>query len=487
MPSRADNLPARDLRQGAALLLGALLTAAAPVRAQVAPDVSLPRVDSIFAAFADPAAPGCATAVVLDGRFALARGYGSSNLDYGIPLDGRSVFYLASVSKQFTAAAVALAAAEGHLSLDDDVRRFVPELPDYGAAITVRHLVHHTSGLRDYLTLIPLAGRRADDHWSDAALLELITRQRALNFRPGSEYLYSNTGYVLLAEIVRRATGLSLRDYTDARFFRPLGMHATHFHDDAGAVVPRRVIGYSRTADGAHRINHWFAFDKVGDGGLYSSVEDLARWEESFHAGTPGGAPLLEQLLQRGVLTGGDTIAYAFGLNLGRFRGLPTVEHGGSLAGFRTVTLRIPSQRFSAVVLCNTPAANPSQLARRLAELYLNDVLEPAPAAGAAAAAAAAARPPVAAPDRDEPPAADAAALAVFAGSYHSDELDAGYTIRLVGHRLLLRRGQADTVLSATSTSTFAAGGLVLRFADDARSFTLDAGRVRGIVFHRTD
>jgi CubicO group peptidase (beta-lactamase class C family) len=481
MPPRVISL----LRPASALLVAAAASAGgvSGAAAQQPGAAELARVDSVFAAFADPAAPGCALAVVRDGRFAFSRGYGSANLDYGIPIDGRSVFYLASVSKQFTAAAVALAAAEGRLSLDDDIRVHMPELPDYGTPITVRQLVHHTSGLRDYLTLISLSGRRADDHWTDAALLELIARQRATNFTPGSEYLYSNTGYVLLAAITGRATGSTLRRYADERIFRPLGMRDTHFHDDAGQVVPRRVIGYARRPDGTFRLNHWFAFDKVGDGGLYATAEDLARWEQNFYSGAVGGAPFLAQIEQRGALTGGDSIAYAFGLTHGSHRGLRTVSHGGSLAGFRTNVLRFPEQRFSAIVLCNTSAANAGQLAQQVAAVFLESQMRTPVAAGAvgAAAAQAAANAPAAQPIA-------AADLARYAGRFHSDELDAVYTLEPGADVLVLRRG-ADTriELRPAASGEFRGGSLVLRFDDDGAGFVIDAGRVRGIRFQRMD
>jgi CubicO group peptidase (beta-lactamase class C family) len=422
-------------------------------------------------------------AVVHDGRFFFSRGYGSANLDYGVPIDGRSVFYLASVSKQFTAAAVALAAAEDRLAIDGEVQRWIPELPEYGTPITVRQLVHHTSGLRDYLTLIPLSGRRADDHWTDAALLDLIARQRATNFTPGAEFLYSNTGYVLLAEIVGRATNSSLRRYADARIFRPLGMHDTHFHDDAGAVVPRRVIGYDRNADGSFRLNHWFAFNKVGDGGLYSSAEDLAHWEENFHEGGLGGAPFLAQMHQRGVLTSGDTVPYAFGLTHGSYRGLRTVSHGGGLAGFRTMILRFPDQRFSSIVLCNTSVANAGLLAQRTSEVFLGAAMS-APVVSSPASAAAA-------PQRAGSGgtlAAEEYDIAHCAGQFHSDELDPTYTLLVENGALVLRLGPVSRIeLQAAAPFVFAAAtGLVLRFDADASTFTIDAGRVRGIQFKRT-
>jgi CubicO group peptidase (beta-lactamase class C family) len=495
LPRRATaafaKAPLRLLRPAAALVLPAAILLALPGSGAARQGAdALSRVDSVFVAVADPAGPGCALAVVQDGRFAFSRGYGTANLDYGVPIDGRSVFYLASVSKQFTAAAVALAAAEEHLSLDDDVRRWLPEVPDYGTPITIRHLVHHTSGLRDYLTLIALAGRRADDHWTDAALAELIVRQQSTNFPPGTEFLYSNTGYVMLADVVGRATGSSLRQYADSRIFQPLGMASTHFHDDAGRVVPRRVIGYGRGADGEFRLNHWFAFDKVGDGGLYASAEDLARWEENFFSGRVGGATFLARIHQRGILSSGDSIPYAFGLTHGTYRGLPTVGHGGSLAGFRTMVLRFPEQRFSSIVLCNTPSANPTLLAQRTAEIFLDGAMAPpATPQGQPATAQTAAAPAL--------PAAAAAAMASglgrYTGRFHSEELDAVYTLVEEGGTLVVRRG-ADTriPLRATEADVFAAAtGLVLRFEGGAAapggaaSFTIDAGRVRGIRFLR--
>ena len=464
----------------AAISLPALLTLGVTVQLG-AQDQRTARVDSIFASYSATGAPGCAVGAIQDGKLVHGRGYGIANLDYDIPIDTRSVFYMASVSKQFTAFAVLLAAQDGKLSLDDDVRKYIPELPDYGTLVTIRHLIHHTSGVRDYLTLIPLAGRHADDAWSDAALLGLIARQKALNFPPGSEYLYSNTGYVLLAEIVKRATGQSLREYADARIFKPLGMSDTHFHDDAGVVVPRRVIGYVRGPDG-WRVNHWFSFDKVGDGGLYSTIEDLAKWDANFYAGRVGGAALQRQVLQRGVLTKGDTIPYAFGLTLATYRGLRVVEHGGSLTGFRTGLMRFPDQRFTAVVLCNSPAANTGQLARRVADVYLGDrmtALAANPGSGGPPPGASTRRVPVNATDGRP-----------FVGTYRSEELDATWELAVADTQLVVRQLAGPSVVMRTAPGdVLNVGNATLRFARDASGrvtgFQLDAGRVRGIRFDR--
>jgi CubicO group peptidase (beta-lactamase class C family) len=463
-----------------ASIAAALLLAAAVPSSTHAQDQRSARVDSMFASFAVPGSPGCAVGAIMDGKLVHGRGYGLANLDYDVPIDTRSVFYLASVSKQVTAFAVGLAAQEGKLSLDDDVRKYIPELPDYGTPVTIRHLVHHTSGVRDYLTLIPLSGRHADDAWTDAAFLDLIARQKALNFTPGSEFLYSNTGYVLLAEIVKRATGKSLREYADERIFQPLGMRDTHFHDDAGVIVPRRVIGYVRGPAG-WRMNHWFSFDKVGDGGLYSTIEDLARWDANFYSGVVGGSALREQVVQRGVLTKGDTIPYAFGLNVSSYRGLRILDHGGSLTGFRTGLLRFPDQRFTAVVLCNTPAANTGQLARRVADVYLGDRMSTAPTAIG----------PAGPPQQRNapPPVLTAAEGAGYAGSYRSEELEATYVLEADSGQLVMRSGVSRSAMRRLASDVLNAGNVTLRFSRDATGqitgFSLDAGRVRGIRFDR--
>ena len=446
----------------------------------LAQDMRNARVDSLFATFAMPGSPGCAVGAAQDGRLVYGRGYGSANLDHGVPIDTRSVFYLASVSKQVTAFAVALAAQEGKLSLDDEVRKYITEFPDYGTPVTIRHLIHHTSGVRDYLTLIPLSGRNPDDVWTDAALLSLIARQKALNFAPGTEFLYSNTGYVLLAELVRRATGQSLAEYAKAKIFKPLGMNDTHFHDDAGVVVPRRVIGYVPGPNG-WRMNHWFTFDKVGDGGLYSTIEDLVRWDANFYSGQVGGAAVQQLVVTRGVLTKGDTLPYAFGIGHQSYRGLRTLEHGGSLTGFRTHLLRFPDQRFSAIVLCNTPTAPAAQLARRVAEVFLADRMTTAPVATGSGGPSPQQNP--------QAPLVSATDGAEYVGTYRSGELDATWTLVVEGEQLVLRNNVNRNVIRRAASDVLSAGNLTLRFTRDASrritGFSLDAGRVRGIRFER--
>jgi CubicO group peptidase (beta-lactamase class C family) len=356
-----------------ALAVAALLGDAWPAGAQ-APEPA--RIDAIFSQYDRPGSPGCALGIVQDGRVVYEKGYGFANLDYDIPHAPHMVYYVGSVSKQFTAAAIALLADEGRISLDDDVRRYVPELPDYGRPITIRHLVHHTSGLRDIYTLMDLAGLRLEDVMTDDDALALITRQRELNFPPGDAYLYSNSGYWLLGQIVQRVTGSSLRVYADEKIFRPLGMTHTRFHDQPDRVMPDRVVSYGSGGDG-YRITYLGNFDKIGAGGLYTTLGDLARWDANFYEPRVGGPEFVRTLRTRGVLTSGDTLVYAFGNNVTRRRGLDMVRHSGALMGFRADLVRYPAERFTVITLCNHGAIDAASLADEVTELYLGHRLAP--------------------------------------------------------------------------------------------------------------
>jgi CubicO group peptidase (beta-lactamase class C family) len=339
------------------------------------------RIDSIFA-FATTSSPGCAVSTIRNGAIEFARGYGMADLEHDVPITPRSAFYMASVSKQFTAAAINLLAAENKLSLEDDVRKFVPELPRYGAPITIRHLVNHTSGLRDYLSLFAIAGL-GDFPVSNADFLEMLGRQRALNFRTAEQYSYSNSGYVLLSIVVERVTGKSLRAYMQEHFFAPLGMSSTVFRDRHNMIIKGRALAYFQN-DGvwAHAVP---AFDVVGDGGLFSTVEDLAHWERQMIDARIGGAAWRALTDARGQLGSGLPLTYGAGLTHGMFRGEQTVEHGGGYGGYSTYLLRFPQRRLTVAVLCNG-GSNAGSLAQRVAGLYLGP--EPAPMAQAATAGA---------------------------------------------------------------------------------------------------
>ncbi|HEX4228916.1 MAG TPA: serine hydrolase domain-containing protein [Bryobacteraceae bacterium] len=329
------------------------------------------KVDMIFAAYDNADSPGCAVGVVQDGKFVYKRGYGMGSIELQSPLSPESVFYMGSVSKQFTAASVVLAAEQGYLSLDDDIRKWIPEIPFYGHQITLRQMLHHTSGLRDELGLLSLAGDPVEDIHTTQEMIDLIARQKRLNFNPGDEYQYSNSNYFLLAEVVHRATGIRFSRFADENIFEKLGMVHTRFYDDRALVLRGRVPAYSPRQGGGFRVDWSTNFEKVGDGGLMSSVDDLLLWDRNFYNDKLGKGTLLRELQTRGVLNNGRTINYALGLELTDYRGSPVVEHGGALFGYRTELLRFPNQNFSVICLCNLATSDPASKARQIADLYL--------------------------------------------------------------------------------------------------------------------
>ncbi len=375
----------------------AALAGASPLAGQAAlPGDVTWRIDSVFTRFAHPGSPGCALGVYRDGRIVYAQGYGSAHLELGVPITPATVFDIGSTSKQFTAMSILLLAKDGRLSLDDDVRRFLPELPAYGRPITIRHLLHHTSGLRDYLTLMALAGESFDNVSTDEDALDLIARQRALDFTPGSEWEYSNTGFFLLSLIVKRASGQSLREFAAARIFGPLGMTHTQFRDDHRSIIPHRAAAYDPPdSTGAYHIDV-SNFEQTGDGAVHTTVEDLLLWDRNFYSGRVGGPEVLAEMVRPGTLNDGTALDYASGLMVDSLRGLPTVSHGGSWGGYRAELLRFPSESVSVACLCNVAGSNPTGLARRVAEVVLADRLAPLPenAATGPAPTAAALAPP---------------------------------------------------------------------------------------------
>jgi CubicO group peptidase (beta-lactamase class C family) len=344
------------------------------------------RVDELFADYDRAGSPGCALAVIRDGAIVHARGYGMANLDLGVALSPRSVFDIGSTSKQFTAASILLLAQEGRLGLDDEVRRHVPELPVYSRPIRIRHLLHHTSGLRDYLDLMALRGESFDGVTTEADALDLIVRQKETNFPPGDEHLYSNTGYLLLSVIVSRAGGRPLAEFARERIFDPLGMRDTHVHDDHRRIVANRATAYSPRESGGFEID-MSGFEQTGDGAVMTTVEDLFLWDQNFYHARVGGQALLDEMLTPGTLDDGRALAYAKGLMLETYRGLRMVHHGGGWAGYRAELIRFPEQRFSVACLCNGGAINPGLLARQVADLYLADQFRQEPVADAGPAA----------------------------------------------------------------------------------------------------
>ena len=441
------------------------------------------RVDRIFAQWDRTDSPGCALGVYHDDNIEYARGYGMANLELGVALSPQSVFDIGSTSKQFTAMSVMLLARDGKLSLDDDIRKYIPELPDYGKTITIRHILTHTSGIRDYLTLWALAGVDDADLTTDQDALDLLSRQRELNFAPGEQWLYSNSGFFLASIIVKRVSGKTLAQFAAERIFTPLGMTHTRFNDDHMSVIPNRATGYAPRDSGAGWATAMSNFEQTGDGAVQTSIEDMQRWDENFYSGKVGGAETIAAMQKTATLNDGKKQTYALGLMVDSYRGLHTVSHGGAWAGYRAELLRFPEQHFSVACLCNLARTNPSQLARRVAEVYLGDKMTPAAEANVVAAGRGTG---ASATGTWVPTASE---LAPYAGRYESPELETSYRFTVDNGKLTLhRRRSAPVAVTPTTADTFTAEGISYRFVQDKGSvtgFLVDAGRTKNLRFAR--
>lgn len=499
-------------------------------------------IEAVFARWAGGETPGCALGVEAADAAPVVRAWGLAELEHGAAAGADTIYEAGSVSKQFTAAAILLLAEEGRLSLDDAVRRHVPELPAYGEPITLRHLLTHTSGLRDWGSVAAIEGwprgQRAVDN---ARVVEILSRQRSLNFAPGSEWLYSNSGYNLAAVIVERVSGESLAAYTTRRIFEPLGMNHTGWRDDHTAVVRGRAAAYERRVDGYHLAMPFE--DAHGNGGLLTTVGDLLIWNRALDEGTLGEA-VTRGLHERGVAGGRET-HYALGLEIGRRAGEVEVSHGGATGGYRAWLARYPDRDLSIAVLCNAAEANAAMLGHQVADLFLPgadaDVAftpqttpegglfvsertgEPfGLRAGPQGLSTMAGRPltpvgpgrygmgedelvfteggferishgwDVIAYLRAEPARPDAAALAGLAGIYASDEARVEVRVEVVDGRLALRRGgEPPSPLAPAQTDVFTGPAGVVRFERDASgrvtAFHLNNGRVRDMTFRRAD
>lgn len=332
------------------------------------------RVDQIMAPYTG-ARPGGVVAVVRNGALAFARGYGMADLEHEAPNTPSTSWHMASISKQFTAFAIALLAEQGKLSLEDDVRTHIPELHDFGATITLRHLANHTSGLRDQWTLWVLSGGLMDDVIRQDDLLRLAYEQRALNFEPGSEYMYSNTGYTLLAEVVERVTDEAFGDWMRDNVFRPLGMNDTQIYDDHTRIVKGRAYSYENGADGMRKAV--LSYANAGATSLFTTAEDLAKWVRSMRTHEVGGPDVWASMTTRGLLTNGDTIDYALGLGISEERGLRRISHGGADAGYRTGLSYYPEIDAGVIVLGNLASFNPGQVGAAVAEAFFEDFMHP--------------------------------------------------------------------------------------------------------------
>ena len=473
-------------------LAGGFAGTAGPARAQPPGEVRGPtsaagddrrlemRVDSLLAQLRAPGAPGCAVAVGRDGDVVLERAYGLADLGHGVALTPGSVFHVASIAKQVTAAAVLLLAQEGRLALDDDVRTHLPELPAMGGPpVTLRHLLHHTSGLRDQFTLLEAAGWRLfQDRVTDVDVMRLLLRQRGVVFAPGARMAYTNTNYTLLAQVVSRRSGQPFAAFARERLFEPLGLVRTRFRDDYDVVVPGLAAPYVRASvptsapgagptagaapgaapGGAYRAQET-NLATVGATSLLTTAGELVRWTEALHAGRVGGPALRERMLAPGRLADGTALDYAAGLIVDTYRGLATIGHNGSDAGYLADVVHFPGARLTVAGLCNSRTRSAYRLTRRVADIYLAERLAAAPPVAAPPGA-----PPAPAAPGPAGASVSAAALAAYAGRYYSPELDVVWEIATAGDTLVLHRPKEVVPLAALGDDRFRWPWAALRF-----------------------
>ena len=465
------------MRRIIAVFAAASLVSASLIVAQSAPDVPESQIDSVFSRWTQTT-PGCAVGVAKGGAPLVQKAYGMADLEHDIANRPDTIFEAGSVSKQFTAAAVLLLAKDGKLSLDDPARKYVPELPDYGAPLTLRHMLQHTSGLRDWGEVAAIAGwPRTTRVHTHAHALEIISRQKALNFPSGTQYSYSNSGYNLAAIIVSRVTGQSFADFSRERIFEPLGMTRTSWRDDHRRIVKGRAVAYSPAGD-SFRLNMPFE-DVHGNGGLLTTVGDLLKWNENFVSPKVGDGELVKLQQEPGRFNDGKPHQYAMGLMVRPYKGVPEVAHSGSTAGYRAHLTRFPEQHLSVAVLCNASNANATQYAMSVADMYLAGSIT-------AMTTTSSDRP------RRQPPAyqADPKDLASYVGRYFSDEAEVTYEVALDGDTVVIRRRPDSVIrLRPTEKDEFAGGPgsfKFLRSPDGAiNELSLRGSRVFDLRFKR--
>ncbi|WP_316741099.1 serine hydrolase domain-containing protein [Pedobacter antarcticus] len=328
-------------------------------------------IDSLFKTYNRTDAPGCAVLVVKDKVVVFKKGYGMANLGYNLPIVPASVFDIASVSKQFTGYAIAKLIQQGKVSIDDDIHKYLPEIPQFGKTITIGHLLHHTSGLRDWPSALHIAGWRWGEIFTFEDIMRMVKKQQDLNFEPGSKYSYSNTGYNLLAAIVEKVSGLSFRNWMAANLFKPLGMNSSQVADDHQLVINNLASSYESNGEGFNQVND--ALTAYGSSSIYSSVEDLAKWVIYFQQGMADNDPVISRMLEESKLTNGKKNSYCYGLIQDSVNGVKTISHNGGWAAYNTVIVNYPAEQLAVIILSNAGGFHTDPLAAAVAELFLKD------------------------------------------------------------------------------------------------------------------
>lgn len=430
--------------------------------------------------------PGGVVAVVREGRLVFDSSYGMANVEYGISNSISTPYHMASVSKQFTAMAIVMLSQQGLLGLDDDVRNYLPDVPDFGHEITLRHLLNHTSGLRDHWNLWAMSGGRMDDVIRQQDLLRLVHRQKHLNFEPGAEYLYCNTGYLLLSEVVTAVAGKPYGEWMSENVFEPIGMQSTQIYDDHERVVPGRAYSYRNSAGGLAKAV--LSYANSGATSLFTTAEDLSLWLANFESGKVGGSEAIELLQEQGILNDGETIDYALGIGVSEQNGLRRLSHGGADAGFRTWLGYYPEIDAGVIVLGNVAGFRAGGIGVAVAEAFFAEQMSfdqsttgPDDGAGEQAMEDSATWEP--GPDD----------LAAYTGRFYSDELETFYRVSLVDNELLIgHRRHGEFPLTPQEMDVFRSdqwyiGTISFEHGpdDELTTMKVTSGRVRNMVFER--
>jgi len=454
------------------LLVLVVLTGLLPVASlSSSPPRSLPsaeagdELDALFSRWRHPDTPGCAVGLQLRNEPSVFRAYGNADLEHGVAIDGKTVFEAGSVSKQFTAASVLILIEQGTLRADDDISKYVPELPDYGVTITIAQLLGHTSGLRDWEGVVDIAGWPVTTRqYTVKDVLEIVARQKHLNYRPGTAFSYTNSGYVLLATIVERVSGEPFAEFGRERLFEPLGMHSTRWRDDFSAVVKGRAIAYDAVGDAYRQL---MPFESVvGAGGLLTTVGDLLKWNDALDSSKLGAFVTLA-LQRTGSLSDGQPTNYAGGLYVDDFHGIRRLSHSGETAGYEAYLARFPDQKVSIALLCNAgPAADVDSTGDKIASLFLHALPAPPPPNEAVSV-------PKRSPEQ----------LAPYAGTY----FDAALALKteMVVEKGVLQRAADGMQWTPLSPDTFAAPDSTIHFSGLDR-FVREFDDGRRLEFQRT-
>jgi CubicO group peptidase (beta-lactamase class C family) len=354
------------------LILVFLLFVYIPSNAQVN---EFAKIDSLFSMWSKIENPGGAVGIIKDGKLIYSKGYGSADLEHDIPISPNSLFFLGSVAKQFTAFCILLLEEQGKLKLEDEIQKFLPDFPRYETPITINHLIHHTSGIRDVFSLFFLQGRNYLDHISEEEAYDMLKKQSALNFKSGDRQSYSNSGYFLLGKIIKVASGKSLKNFAQENIFTPLGMRNTFYLDNNQQIVRNRVESYVKLEGKEEFGNQIRRYDLVGSAGIYSTIEDLFLWDQNFYHNKLGKASqaIIDKMYDESTLNNGQRTGYAFGLGVSYINGIKRITHTGGHAGYRAVLTRFPEQNFSVVLLTNRSDANIEDLAAKIYNSYLNN------------------------------------------------------------------------------------------------------------------